>query len=61
MLKQKLELERLRQDLEGLQSKDQVPEDPVEFAEKWFEVRLTEYQRELAKAFMKPYLTIVVR
>jgi len=61
LLKQKHELERLRQDLEGLQSKHQVPEDPVEFAEKWFEVRPTEYQCKLAKAFMKPYLTIVVR
>jgi len=61
LLKQKHELERLRQELQGLQSEDQVPEDPVDFAEKWFEVRPTEYQRKLAKAFMKPYLTIVVR
>jgi len=57
------ELDKIRKAAEKKQPKElePPPDDPVEFTEKWFKIKPTEYQRKLAKAFTKPYLTIVVR
>jgi len=38
-----------------------IPNDPIEFARDFFNVKAFEYQRKLAAAFVKPFLTIVVR
>jgi len=38
-----------------------IPDDPVVFAREFFGVKATKYQRKLAEAFTKPFLTIVVR
>mgnify|MGYP001101276034 FL=1 len=39
----------------------EIPKDPVVFSHDWLQVKAFHYQRKLAEAFMKPYLTIVVR
>jgi len=38
-----------------------IPGDPVDFAQEFFHVKAFGYQLKLAVAFVKPFLTIVVR
>jgi len=56
------ELDKIRKAAEKKlpQKLELPPDDPVIFAEKWFGIKATEYQRKLAAAFLT-FLTIVVR